>query len=44
MGQLAQLWLPLWLLQLWLCRWSGFSGETETVLGKRFTKQLLSVV
>jgi hypothetical protein len=44
MGHLAQLWLPLWLLQRWLCRWSGFSGEIETVLEKRFTKQLLSFV
>jgi hypothetical protein len=36
------LWLRLWQFQLSLCRWSEFSSESETVLGKRLAKHLLS--
>jgi hypothetical protein len=41
---LAQLWLWLRQLRLWLYWWSGFFGETETILQKRSAKQFLLAV
>jgi hypothetical protein len=39
--RLARLWL--WQLQLWLCWWSGFVGEAESILEKHLAKQLHKV-
>jgi hypothetical protein len=41
---LVELWLWLWQLRPWLCWWSRFSGEAETILKKRLAKQFFLAV